>query len=621
MKAAAAAALTYAAVTAFYFRDLLANLSTHLYSDLGDPLLNAAILGWNAAVTPLTEAWWNFPSFAPLTGVTTFTEHLLLTYPVATPVVWMTGNPVLAHNVVFLLAPVLNGLAAFALARELTRSSAAGFIGGLAYAFAPYQSVHLSHLQTMLAFGMPLALLGMHRYVSGGRRSGLALLGAGWLVTAFSNAYALAFFPVLLALWCVWFVRPPEWRRLIAPAVTLVICTLPVLPLLWGYRLRHLAYALRREYWEVQLFSADMVGLVNMYYRAAPWKGLLPRSLEEGSLFPGFAIAILAALAIAAALRTPNTQRPISKPRTLWELEVGSWALRAAAVITAIVLARIWTGPWGWHIGPVSLPPFSPYQLFTVAAVLFIAGLLTTAACRSAWTRRDAVVFWGAAAAVLWLFALGPEPEWSTPWRALAYGPYRLLMALPGFDSLRVPARMWLPAALCLAMLAAFGAQRVMTRYPRRARALMAAMAALMIVDGSVADRLERVPGPMPNAAVPRGAVVLDLPMDHGFWNAVPQYRAVRGGYRTINGYSGYEPPHFLRLRQAIRDHNPTAFDGYRRTADLYVILRPGETPAVAQWIKERPGIQRLYDVGDFAIYRLPRLPNADPPKNTVSTR
>ena len=109
--------------------------------------------------------------------------------------------------------------------------------------------------------------------------------------------------------------------------------------------------------------------------------------------------------------------------------------------------------------------------------------------------------------------------------------------------------------------------------------------------------------------------------MDQGFWNAVPQYRAVRGGYRSINGYSGYEPPHFLPLRQAIRDHNPTAFDAYLRTADLYVILRPGETPLVARWIRERPGIEHLYDVGDAAIYRLPRLPNADPLQKTVSTR
>ncbi len=159
------AALVYAAVTALIFRNLLPGLATHIYSDLGDTLLNASILAWNAKQLPLTEAWWNFPSFAPLTGVTSFTEHLLLLYPIASPIVWATGNPILAYNVVFLLSPVLNGVATYALARELTQSRAAAFIAGLAFAFAPYQSVQLSHIQEMMSFGMPIALLGLHRYV------------------------------------------------------------------------------------------------------------------------------------------------------------------------------------------------------------------------------------------------------------------------------------------------------------------------------------------------------------------------------------------------------------------------------------------------------------------------
>ncbi len=153
---AAFAGVVYAIVTALLFRNLLPDVTTHLYSDLGDPLLNAAILEWNARHVPLSAAWWNFPSFAPLSGVTAFTEHLLAAYPVTTPIIWLTGNAVLAHNVVLLLAFPLNGLAAYFLAREVTRSSPAAFVGGLAFAFAPYHSVHLSHIQTLMAFGMPI---------------------------------------------------------------------------------------------------------------------------------------------------------------------------------------------------------------------------------------------------------------------------------------------------------------------------------------------------------------------------------------------------------------------------------------------------------------------------------
>ncbi|MBI4887991.1 MAG: hypothetical protein HY824_12930, partial [Acidobacteria bacterium] len=102
-------------------------------------------------------------------------------------------------------------------------------------------------------------------------------------------------------------------------------------------------------------------------------------------------------------------------------------------------------------------------------------------AFRGAWRQRNVVVFYGAAAVVLWLVALGPEPEWSTPWRALAYGPYWLLMKLPGVQSMRVPARAWFPATLCLAMLAAFGTSALLQRYPRRRGSSVAALALVLV--------------------------------------------------------------------------------------------------------------------------------------------
>jgi hypothetical protein len=168
---ALAAALGYSLITALLFRNLLPVLTTDLYSDIGDPLLNCAVLAWNATHVPLTDGWWNFPSFAPLSGVTAFTEHLLGAYPVASPVIWTTGNPVLAYNVVLLLCFPLNGIATFALVRELTGSAIAAFVAGLAFAFAPFHAEHLSHVQTLMAFGMPLALFGLHRYPTSGKRA------------------------------------------------------------------------------------------------------------------------------------------------------------------------------------------------------------------------------------------------------------------------------------------------------------------------------------------------------------------------------------------------------------------------------------------------------------------
>ena len=97
--------------------------------------------------------------------------------------------------------------------------------------------------------------------------------------------------------------------------------------------------------------------------------------------------------------------------------------------------------------------------------------------------------------------------------------------------------------------------------------------------------------------------------MDQGFWNAVPQYRAVRGGYRSINGYSGYEPAHFTPLRRALADLVPGALDSYRRGADLYVIVRPGQNANVTNWLRAQEGMEHLFDVDQAKIYRMGRLP------------
>jgi hypothetical protein len=161
----ALAALCYLLITALLFHNLLPVLTTHLFSDLGDPLLNASILEWNAKHLPLTTDWWNFPAFAPLPGVTAFTEHLLGAYPLTSPIIWISGNPILAYNALQLLTLPLNGLAVFVLVRELTGSSLGAFVGGLAFAFAPFTGEHASHIQMLMAFGMPLALYGLHRYL------------------------------------------------------------------------------------------------------------------------------------------------------------------------------------------------------------------------------------------------------------------------------------------------------------------------------------------------------------------------------------------------------------------------------------------------------------------------
>ena len=87
---------------------------------------------------------------------------------------------------------------------------------------------------------MPLALLGMHAYLSTGARRWLVVFGAAWLLQALSNGYFLLFFPVLVVVWLAWFVdwggrRPRGWpssRRGLRRS-------LPLVPVLLKYREVH----------------------------------------------------------------------------------------------------------------------------------------------------------------------------------------------------------------------------------------------------------------------------------------------------------------------------------------------------------------------------------------------
>jgi hypothetical protein len=94
--------------------------------------------------------------------------------------------------------------------------------------FAPYQAINLSHVQALMTFGMPLTLLGLHRYLKTGAAGALAWFACGWLCVLLSNAYTLAFFPILAGLWMLWFGPRGGWRRCLHIGVISILVTAPV---------------------------------------------------------------------------------------------------------------------------------------------------------------------------------------------------------------------------------------------------------------------------------------------------------------------------------------------------------------------------------------------------------
>jgi hypothetical protein len=228
-------ALTFLSITLVQTWPLATQLSRVIPGDLGDPLLNAWLLWWNAHAVPLTQRWQDAPMFFPTRGAMAFSETLLGLSVIASPMQWAGATPIVAYNLLFLLSFPLSAFAAYWLAWTLTRRAGPSFIAGILYGYTIFRFGHLGHLQILWSWWMPLALAGLHRWFADRRASGLWLFALAWLGESLSNGYYFFYFSIIVALWIAWFTpwRQRELRRTLIPVLiawgVAVVCMAPVL--------------------------------------------------------------------------------------------------------------------------------------------------------------------------------------------------------------------------------------------------------------------------------------------------------------------------------------------------------------------------------------------------------
>ena len=110
------------------------HFTTHLPSDLGDPLLTTWIMAWGThALAHHPFRLFDANIVYPLDRTLAFSDHLLGVLPLFAPVYSATGNPIAAANTVFLLSFALSALAAFCLAYRLTSAPWPSFLAGLLF--------------------------------------------------------------------------------------------------------------------------------------------------------------------------------------------------------------------------------------------------------------------------------------------------------------------------------------------------------------------------------------------------------------------------------------------------------------------------------------------------------
>ena len=326
------------------------------------------------------------------------------------PVYAISGNPSLAYNVTVVLFQALAGWAGYYAARQLTRSTAAGWVGGIAFALSPIRSgyYHFAHMQ--LSFAVPLAFLMWARFLE--RRRGRDLAWA--LFFLWCQMVTVMYFGIplilLLALLMVGvlLLRPRAWgrRALVTLVAGGIVFALAYLPVAWPYVMVRSEMGFERNLAEAGARPADLLtyvdaGLENRLYRLA-------NSGTHPAMFPGFCVYALVGAALALA---PRRARPPLPRGGVWARRLVETGLVLTLAVIAVFLA---TGGGTAHILGVRL---RMTELGRAVGLLLGLGAAWLALEGWAWRRagdeqalgpREWVPLLGLLAVVFILLSLGP---------------------------------------------------------------------------------------------------------------------------------------------------------------------------------------------------------------------
>jgi hypothetical protein len=236
---------------------------------------------------------------------------------------------------------------------------------------------------------------------------------------------------------------------------------------------------------------------------------------------------------------------------------------------------------------------------------------------------------------LIWLFCIGLTavavilslgPELRAAGGAIPL-PYRFFYHhVPGFDSIRVPARISVLALFGIAVLAGLGVSALVPRW--KTPFVIATMGLLLLEyrTYSLADVFPDAPSPSPAdrwlaGAEARGPVLV-LPIHEGreiLRESLPMYQSTAHFLPLVNGYSGWWPNDYWELVGRLR-HFPTSRSVrflLERAPVRYIVVHYGRIPEPRRGELER-GMERyresmpmVFREGDDAVYEV--RASADP--------
>jgi len=268
--------------------------------------------------------------------------------------------------------------------------------------------------------------------------------------------------------------------------------------------------------------------------------------------------------------------------------------LHALAATATILFRRLTVGLW---LFDVRLGNATQLLLRGAVAYGIALSLSPSMRARASAFMRSRGFFVIALVGAAWL-SFGPSPQ--VLGRPLdLVSPYRLLWTyVPGLEGLRVPARFAMIVALMLSVLGALGAA-VVARL-RHGVILLAVLAAAFLYEAGAAPFVVNGMSPvqglttpparleLPRSAplvyravgrLPAEAVIADLPLGEADYDVRAMYYSIERWRRIVNGYSGFFPPHYGRVKAGLSEvqrHPDASMETLRELGVTHVIVHEG---------------------------------------------
>jgi hypothetical protein len=558
------AAILYAALTIALAYPLSIRLATDLMSPAPDTELTMWALAWDAhAFVRQPLAIFDANIYYPQHLTLAYSENFIGSALAAAPVLWLTGNPVLALNLVSLASVVLCGLGAYVLARRIGASPAGAALSGIVFAFAPPRFLRLDQLHLATIQWLPFCLAYLLAYLDERRPRDLRLAAVFFSLQALSSGHG-AVFLVVAALLAVGYRigrRRSSGHRdpLTAGAVVRdlgaigALALVPTALMFVPYILVQREMGLKRslENWSVSWasFLASPSHLDAWLLSLVP--GARINETADAYLFPGVGPILLAGAAFMWRRAAVHTSALRQKPDT-------AYALLVTMVAVWLSVGRplgIWPLVY-WLPGLNLIRVPSRFMLLATLGVALLAGIgfdRLADRCAAAWPGRTGVSRDRRRQLAIAIGALLVVEFASMPFETTPY-----TVAPPAIDR-------WLA-----------------TR-----------------------------PAPFAVAEVP-----LPSPADLGAWErrqTMFMLHSTAHWQQTVHGYSGFRPPLHERLFAALTTFPSEA--SIRSLTDLSVSYLVVHTDLYApeEWLRIEKAIERLSALklehveGAGRVYSLPR--------------